>query len=92
MNILEELWNGNLHPMEQMYFREGDFRRLVGIYEEHEKCLKASLDDIQRRDFHKLQDAVMEMQRISECGAFIAGFRLATQIMTASMASPLLGK
>ncbi len=48
MNILEELWNGNLCPISQEYHRRDDYRGLVLLYERNEIKLLPTLNDMQK--------------------------------------------
>ncbi len=85
MNILEELWDGNLDPSSREEYRCGDYRDLVLLYQRNEERLVPTLNDTQKTDLKKLQDLTEEMQGVVQCNAFIVGFRLAVQLMTASL-------
>ncbi len=85
MHILEELWNGDLCPISQADYRSRDYRDLTLLYERNEKKLCLSLNGTQRELLQKMQDLAGEMRNISECSAFMNGFRLAVQFMIASV-------
>ncbi len=85
MNILEELWNGDICPICWDGYRCEDYRDLVRLYERNEEKLLPTLQDSQRDSLQKMQDLVEEMRNIAECSAFISGFRLGIQLMAASV-------
>ncbi len=86
MRILEEFWYGNIQPQEQDSYRIEEHRDLVKLYEYNEQLLTETLNDGQKDRLQRMKDVVEEMQDITECGAFITGFRLAVQLMAASLA------
>ncbi len=47
--------------------------------------LVETLNDSQKDRLQRMKDVVDEMQGITECGAFITGFKLAVQLMAASL-------
>ncbi len=88
MNILEALWNGELCPISQDHYRTDDYRDLVRLYARNEEKLLPTLNSAQREDLQKMQDLVEEQRNIAECSAFITGFRLAVQLMSAACGNP----
>ncbi len=87
MDILEALWNGELCPIAQEQFRTEDYQELMQLYERNQRKLLPTLNDPQKEDLGKMEDLLEEMRRIGECNAFITGFRLAVQLMTAAVGS-----
>ncbi len=85
MSILEALWRGQLCPVAQADYRDAEYRALVALYERNEKKLLPTLNQQQQEDLQKMQESKEEMERIAECGAFVNGFRLAVQLMAASV-------
>ncbi len=80
------------HPaMEWDRYRIEEHRNLVRLFERVENQLKATLNDSQKDELQKLKDLGDEMQMITECGAFIMGFRLAVQLMAASLVESAQG-
>ncbi len=88
MTILEDLWHGNIQPREWDKYRIEEHRNLVRLFERVENQLIATLNDSQKEELQKLKDLGDEMQMITECGAFILGFRLGVQLMVSSLAEP----
>lgn len=85
MNVLENIWFGNMEPSDQIGYREEELRNLIHLFERNEKKLQDTLNQSQNEDLQKMKDLMEEMQQITECGAFIAGFRLGVQIMAQSL-------
>ncbi len=85
MNILEELWNGELCPVAREQFRTEAYRELVRLYQRNEEKLLPTLNDAQKEDLQKMVDLAEKMRGIAECNAFITGFRLAVRLMVASV-------
>ncbi len=88
MKILEEFWYGNIQPQEQDGYRLEEHRDLVKLYAYNEPLLAETLNDSQKDRLQRMKDVVEEMQGITECGAFITGFKLAVQLMAASLVGP----
>ncbi len=86
MRILEEFWYGNIQPQEQDCHRIEEHRDLVKLYEYNEQLLAETLNDSQKDRLQRMKDVAEEMQGITKCGAFITGFKLAVQLMAASLA------
>ncbi len=85
MQILEELWYGQVNPISKTDYRYEEYQELTDLYARCEGTFLATLNPKQQEDLQKLKDLWEEMERITECGAFITGFRLAVQLMAASV-------
>ena len=81
MNILEELYLGNITPQKRNREDEKEYNTLLGYADRHESDLRATLSEQQKEVLQKLIDCYDEICSISEVNAFISGFRLAAQIM-----------
>lgn len=88
MKILEDLWYGNICPIEQAGYRSEDCKTLLELFNRNGTKLESTLNDDEKETLEKMRDCWMEMQQYAECGAFITGFRLAVQLMTASAGEP----
>ena len=81
MNILEEIYNGNINPSEKFVKKDGEYGRLLNEYAEQMDKLTAMLDD----DRKKLLESILEtdgaMEQISHKESFIEGFCLGAGIM-----------
>ena len=81
MNILEDLYYGNISPHER-YIKQGSkVEKLVKLICKNEDELNNSLTEKQKETFEKFKDVTSELSCITEREAFSAGFILATRIM-----------
>ena len=81
MNILEDLYYGNISPHER-YIKQGSkVEKLVKLICKNEDELNNSLTEKQKETFEKFKDVTSELSCITERQAFTAGFILATRIM-----------
>ena len=81
MNILEDLYYGNISPHER-YIKQGSrVDKLVKLICKNEEDLNNSLTEKQKETFEKFKDVTSELSCITEREAFSAGFILATRIM-----------
>ncbi len=84
MNILEELWYGNICPSEQPIRKSSEYARILRKVETERDKLNSQPAQIQR-EIDRLLDTQMEAAAVGERDAFIMGFRLAAQIMADSL-------
>ena len=81
MNILEDLYYGNISPHER-YIKQGSkVEKLVKLICKNEDELNNSLTEKQKETFEKFKDVTSELSCITEREAFTAGFILASRIM-----------
>ena len=81
MNILEDLYYGNISPHER-YIKQGSkVEKLVKLICKNEDELNNILTEKQKESFEKFKDVTSELSCITEREAFTAGFILATRIM-----------
>lgn len=78
--ILEELWYGNLCPIEN--YRESceQMSDLTEYIKRHRNDLKATMSDEQKAIFEKLDDCSDELDNMSQREIFAYGFRLGARI------------
>ncbi len=84
MDILEDLWNGKICPIEQVNDCHDEYRNLVALLARNEEKLLFAASPQQREDYQRIKDLWEEMGRIAECDAFAKGFRLAVRLVAAS--------
>lgn len=81
MNILENLYYGNINPHER-YIKQGSkVDKLVKLICKNEEDLNNSLTEKQKEIFEKFKDSTNELSAITEKDSFCSGFILATRIM-----------
>ncbi len=80
-NILEELWYGNIIPMEHSIGGNAHIKKLINLMGKNREILSETLNDSQKELLEKYDDAVNEMYCEIEKEAFVYAFRLGGNIM-----------
>ena len=81
MTILENLWYGNIAPYVRAVKHGSEYEKLVEAGSGYEDILLSELSPDGKKaydEFWKIEDSRVD---ISECDAFIKGFRLGMKIM-----------
>ena len=82
MTILENLWYGNIRPVEQFVDGNTEYKSLLRLVGKNREKLEATLSPEQAELFEKFYTAVNEMNSVSEAAAFKYGFNLAIGLLT----------
>ena len=81
MTLLEDLWYGNIHPVEEYLEGNKEYINLLRIVAKDQEVLNNILSPEQAELFEKYDSAVKEMHSVAEVAAFSYGFRLGTRLM-----------
>ena len=81
MDILEDLYYGNLFPHEKCAKLDDEMKELNGLLNRNEEKLTATLSAEQKETFEKYKDCNREISEICERNAFLNGFRLGARII-----------
>ncbi|MEE1282061.1 MAG: hypothetical protein UHK60_07415 [Acutalibacteraceae bacterium] len=81
MNIIEELYYGNVVPNETNAKLSAELKELIKLLNRNEDDLLKTLSDEQKNIFEKLKDCNREISDISEREAFLCGFQLGARII-----------
>lgn len=81
MNVLEELWYGNLEPSEFDSSPGKEYRELLHLVGRNEEKLLTTMTEEQKELFSKYSDAVREFQALAECLLFQRSFQLGARLM-----------
>ena len=81
MNIIEELWYGNISPCEMDFKRGSKYSELLGYIIRHEEDLQKRLNDEGKEILEKFTECMGEMYGIAEREAFVRGFVLGARII-----------
>ena len=84
MTILENLWYGNIRPVESFVDGNTEYKSLLRLVGKNREKLEATLSPEQSELFEKYSTAVNEMHSTAEVQAFSYGFRLGAQLMNES--------
>jgi hypothetical protein len=85
MNIIEELWYGNISPCERDFNKGSKYSELLGYIVRHEEDLQKRLNDEEKEILEKFKDCQSEICDLTARRAFADGFILATRIMVEVM-------
>ena len=84
MDIINELWYGNVSPFEQCTRGDKRLKELLKLVARTREELDGTLTDKQKETLEKFEDCMNEMHSITERDAFSYGFRLGVQLMVES--------
>lgn len=85
MNILEELWFGNIAPYETPIVKGSEYDQASNLVIRHDAALTDTLTQQQKDLFQKFKDAHLNMLSLGERDAFVRGFTLGVKLMVAVM-------
>ena len=85
MNILDELWYGNINPQEQSKENNQAINELLKLMGRNRDRLHDSLTEEQRETLEKYDDCVNEMYGLIESEIFSYAFRLGGRLMLATL-------
>ncbi len=88
MTLLENLWYGNVHPVDGFLEGNKEYKNLLRIAAKDQERLRASLSPEQAELFEKYDSAVKEMNAAAEIEAFVCCFRLGVKLMIDAEATP----
>ena len=80
MNILQELWYGNVRPNEDKVITDEE-KELVELIARHHETLSSSLKNDDLDVFEKYVDCFTEYASLIECQAFEIGFKLGVKML-----------
>ena len=80
MNILQELWYGNIRPNEDKVITDEEIE-LVSLIAKHHETLFSSLKNNDLVVFEKYADCFTEYASLIEAQAFEIGFKLAENLL-----------
>ena len=81
MNILEELWYGNISPCEMDFKRGSKYFELLSYIVRHEEDLQKRMNDEEKEILEKFSECTNEMYGIAKREAFARGFVLGARII-----------
>ena len=85
MNILDELWYGNINPQEQSKENNRAINELLNLMGRNRDRLHDSLTEEQRETLEKYDDCANEMYGLIESEIFSYAFRLGGRLMLATL-------
>lgn len=88
MNILEELYFGNIRPDAKFYGKDSEFSELVGLREKNREKLLVSLNENEQEIFEKFTDVQAELDDMTRYEKFSTGFKLGVMLMVETFTIP----
>ena len=85
MNILKELYYGNIVPTEKCAKLNSEVTELLKLLNRNEEKLTATLTEEQKENFEKYKDCNREIFEICEREALLNGFRLGARMIIESV-------
>ena len=85
MNILDELWYGNINPQEQSKDNNRAIWELLNLMGRNRETLSSTLTEEQREVLEKYDDCVNEMYGLIEVVIFSYAFCLGGRLMLATL-------
>ena len=89
MTVLEDLWYGNICPIENFIKGNMEYRNLLRLVSKNRETLENELSQKQLELFEKYNTSVNEMNAASETAAFQYGFSLGVRLSTESISIQL---
>ena len=80
MNVIKELWHGNIIPQEDSRTNSKEMKELLGYIARHHEDLEKSFTNEQKEVFGKFHDCWSEYMRLDEAFIFEYAFKLGMQI------------
>ena len=80
MDMIQELWYGNIRPNEDKIITDEE-KELISLIARHHETLSSSLKDNNLEVFEKYVDCFTEYASLIEAQAFEIGFKLAVKLM-----------
>ena len=81
MQILEDLYIGNVRPGERVFKRNSQYAKALDETVKAGDSLTASLSDEQKEFFEEYMTAQREVNNLTDCETFCYGFKVGAKIM-----------
>lgn len=86
-NIIEELYYGNICPMDRKIVKGGEYSHLLHLLSRNEDNLTETLTQAQQETFGKYKDCALELNEANEVTSFTIGFKLGIRLAVEAMIS-----
>ena len=85
MNVIKELWHGNIIPQEDSRTNSKEMKELLGYMARHHEDLEKSFSDEQKEIFEKFHDCWSEYMSLAVAAIFVYAFKLGMNIAIESL-------
>ncbi len=80
-NIIEELWYGNIQPLERSIRGDSEYDKLRRELSEKLDSFLPALSEEMRNRFEEITDVIWDMGALGQTDAFVHGFRLGARFV-----------
>ena len=80
MNVIKELWHGNIIPQEDSRTNSKEMKELLGYMSRHHEDLEKTFTEEQKEIFDKFHDCWSEYMSLAEAAIFEYAFKFGMQI------------
>ena len=80
MNIIKELWHGNIVPQDDSRTNTKEMKELIGYMTRHHDDLQKSMTYEQKEMFEKFDDCWSEYMSLAEAAIFEYAFKLGARL------------
>ena len=80
MNVIKELWHGNIVPQDDARNNSKEMKELLGYMARHHEDLEKTFSDEQKEIFEKFHDCWSEYMSLAETAIFEYAFKLGMNI------------
>ena len=87
MNVIKELWHGNIVPQDDSRNNSREMKQLMEYMARHHDDLLKSMTDEQKEIFEKFDDCWSEYMSLAEAAIFEYAFKLGMNIAIESLAN-----
>ncbi len=85
MNVIKELWHGNIIPQEDSRNNSPEMKQLMDYMARHHDELLKTMTDEQKEIFEKFDDCWSEYASFAEAAIFEYAFKLGTRLAIESL-------
>ena len=80
MNVIKELWHGNINPLEDARNNSKEMKELIGYMARHHEDLEKSFSDEQKEIFDKFHDCWSEYMSLAKASIFEYALKLGVNL------------
>ena len=81
MQVLEDLYMGNIHPSERRFKKGSQYSRALNEVVKAGDALNGTLTEKQKEQFEAYMTAQREVNMLTDCETFLYAFRLGAKII-----------
>ena len=91
MNVIKELWHGNIVPQDDSRNNSKEMKELMGYMTRHHDDLLKTMTDEQKEIFEKFDDCWSEYLSLAETAIFEYAFKLGARLIIETLNDDKVG-